>query len=184
MYLGNIMTMRWETLSFNFQDVLLLVGLKGRTGELTIESGNNIGHMLFHGGRILQAMSPYSRAIGDLLVEKGLIAEMELIESLKLQKKNPISPIGTLLLKTGKVSFEVVEMMVLDQIRQAVKEFKTWENVSLSFHEKDIQPFDRIHLTVHEFLDQETLKSAIQFLSTRSSPHDHSTVAAHSPKTT
>ncbi|HXY53132.1 MAG TPA: DUF4388 domain-containing protein [Nitrospirota bacterium] len=178
----NITTMRCESLSFNFQDVLLLVGLKGCTGELTIESGNNIGHMLFHRGRILQAMSPYSRAVGDLLVEKGLIAEMELIEALKLQKKNPISPIGAQLLKTGKVSFEVVEIMVLDQIRQAVKEFKTWENVSLSFQEKDIQPFDRINLAVHEFLDQETLKSAIQFLSTRSAPHDHSTTAAPSPK--
>jgi len=173
-----------ESSAFNFQDVLLLVGLKGRTGELTIESGNNIGHMLFHRGRILQSMSPYSRAVGDLLVEKGLITEMELIESLKLQKKNPVSPIGALLLKTGKFSLEVVELMVLEQIRQSVNEFKTWENVRLSFHEKDIQPFDRIHLTVHEFLEQETLKNAIHFLSTRSTPHDQSAVAAPSPKTT
>jgi glutaredoxin-related protein len=175
--------MHCESTGFNFQDVLLLVGLKRRTGELTIESGNNIGHMLFYGGKILQSMSPYSRAIGDLLVEEGLITEMELIETLKLQKKNPASPIGALLLKTGKVTFEVVEMMVLEQIRQAVKEFKTWENVSLSFHEKDIQPFDRIHLTIHEFLEQETLKNALYFLSMGSTPHDQSAAEAPSPTT-
>jgi hypothetical protein len=170
-----------ESLAFNFEDVLLLIGLKEGTGELTIESGNNIGHILFHRGRILQSMSPHSRAVGDLLVEKGLITEAELIESLKLQKKSSVSPIGALLLKTGRVTFELVETMVLEQIRQAVTEFKTWENVSLSFHEKDIQPFDRIHLTVHEFLEQETLKNAIHFLSARSTPHDDSAVQAPSP---
>jgi Domain of unknown function (DUF4388) len=172
-----------ESLAFNFQDVLLLIGLKGCTGELTIESGNNIGHMLFHRGRILQSMSPYSRAVGDLLVEKGLVTETELIEALKLQKKSSVSPIGSLLLKTGKVTFELVEMMVLEQIRQAINEFKTWENVSLSFHEKDIQPFDRIHLTVHEFLEQATLTNAVHFLSIRSTPHDQSAVPAPSPNT-
>jgi glutaredoxin-related protein len=137
--------------------------------------------MLFHRGSILQSMSPYSRAIGDLLVEQGFITEAELIDTLKLQKKNYVSTIGALLVKAGKVSFEVVEMMVHEQIRQSVKEFKTWENVSLSFYEKDIQPFDRIHLTIHEFLEQETLKNALLFLSTQPTPHDQSAAAAPSP---
>jgi hypothetical protein len=173
--------MKCESTGFNFQDFLLLIGLKERTGELTLESGNNIGHMQFYRGKILRSMSPYSRAIGDLLVEEGLISEMELIETLKLQKKNSISPIGSLLLKTGKVRFEVLEAMVHDQIRQSVKEFKTWENVSLSFHEKDIEPADGIHLTIHEFLTAETLKNAFYFLSIECTPHDESAAPAPSP---
>lgn len=128
--------MNCDSTVFNFQDVLLLLGLKESTGELTLESGNDIGHMLFYRGSILQSMSPYSRAIGDVLVDEGFIAELELIETLQLQRKNSVSPIGSLLIKTGKVSLEVLERMVHDQIRQSVKEFKTWENISLSFHEK------------------------------------------------
>jgi hypothetical protein len=173
--------MNCESTEFNFQDVLLLIGLRERTGELTLESGNNIGNMLFYRGKILRSISPYSRAIGDLLVEEGLITEMELIETLKLQRKNSISPIGSLLLKSGKVRFEVLEVMVHEQIRQSVKEFKTWENVSLSFHEKDIEPADGIHLTIHEFLTAETLKNAFYFLSIGCTPHDESAAPALSP---
>jgi len=53
-----------------------------------MESGNNIGHMLFYRGRILQSMSPYSRSIGDLIMEEGLINDRNLIETLLLRKKN------------------------------------------------------------------------------------------------
>jgi len=173
--------MRCESTEFNFQDVLLLVGLKERTGELMLESGNKIGTMLFYRGKILQSMSPYSRAIGDLLVERGRITETELIEMLQFQKRNSVSPIGSLLLKTGKVSFGVLEMMVHEQIRQSVEEFKTWENISLSFHEKDIKPPDEIHLMIHEFLTEETISKALHFLSGGSAPQGQSSAPAPSP---
>lgn len=146
-------------------EVLLIVGVQLRTGELVLESGNNIGSMLFHEGKILQAFSPYSRAIGDLLVADGLINEAELIETLMLQKKNPDSPLGGLLLKTGQVTFEVIEMMVHEQIRQSMKEFQSWKGANFTFLDKDIQPHDKIHLQIHEFIDPELLRSAALFLS-------------------
>ena len=65
------------------QDIFLLLGAQERTGELIIEAGNNIGTIFIHRRKILQAFSPYSRAIGDLLVENGMISESDLIETLK-----------------------------------------------------------------------------------------------------
>jgi hypothetical protein len=150
---------------FSLADVLLLIGLKEGTGEMVLESGNNIGTIIFHNSKVLQAFSPYSRAIGDLLVEDGVITEAELLETLHLQKKSGVYPIGSLFLKTGKVSFEVIEMMVHEQIRQSVKEFMTWKNLRLSFIEKEIIPFDRVHLGIHEFIMPEAMKSAINFCS-------------------
>ena len=157
--------MKVEFTGFSIADMLLLVGMQGRTGELILEAGNNIGTMLFHQGRILQAFSPYSRAIGDLLVEDGMIDDMELLETLKHQKKSSAAPIGSLLMKNGKVTFEVVEMMVHEQIRAAVKEFRSWKGPTYSFLDKDIQPYDTIHLTVHEFMAPGTLQAAANFLS-------------------
>jgi uncharacterized protein DUF4388 len=157
--------MKNNSLGLSLQDMLILAGIKGSTGELVVESGNNIGTMLMHRGRILQAFSPYSRAIGDLLVEDGLLTDSELIETLKVQKRNDYSPLGSLLLKMGRVTFEVIEMMVHEQIRTAVKEFQSWNNVHFSFVEKDITPYDRIHLTVHEFISPDTLQSAKAFFS-------------------
>lgn len=156
--------MNCEFPDFNLQDVLLLIGLKARTGELVLESGNNIGSVVFRDGRILHAFSPYSRAIGDLLVEQGIITEAELLEILKLQKQSNISPIGSLFMKTGKVSFEAIEMMVHEQIRQSVKEFISWEKLRISFFEKDIHPFDRIQLPVHEFLPADVVDATKAFV--------------------
>ncbi len=156
--------MKCEFPEFILQDILLLIGLKARTGELVLESGTNIGSMVFRDGRILQAFSPYSRAIGDLLVEQGVVTEAELLATLKLQKQKCDTPLGGLLVKTGKVSLEAVEMMVHEQIRQSVKEFITWDHLRISFLERDIRPFDRIHLPVHEFLPPNTMKASKAFI--------------------
>lgn len=144
---------------------MLVIGLQARTGELIIESGNSIGSMIFHDGKILQSFSPYARAIGDLLVEGGVLTEAELMEILRSQKTEGYSPVGFLLMKAGKVSFEVIEMMVHEQIRQAVKAFKGWNDLSFSFVDKAIDPFDTIHLPVYEFIDNKTLRIAMDSLS-------------------
>lgn len=157
--------MKTNSLGLALPDALFVLGMHARTGELVIEAGNNIGTLLLHQGKILQAFSPYSRAIGDLLVEDGLITEAELLETLKLQKKNENIPLGAMLLKTGKVTFEVIEMMVHEQIRQAMKEFLTWKNVSFSFTDKHLQPYDRINLNVYEFIPLAVIQSAKCFLS-------------------
>lgn len=157
--------MNCDSSGFSLQDIMLLVGMKGRTGELLLESGNNIGSILFHKGNVLQAFSPYSRAIGDLLVEDGVISESELLDILQLQKKNFISPIGVLFLRTGKITAQGLEQLILEQIRNAIKDFMAWQKLNVSFVDKEIKPFDSIHLRVHEFVAEETLKSAARFLS-------------------
>jgi len=154
-----------NTFELTLQDVFLLLGARERIGELTIESGNNIGTFLIYRRKILQAFSPYSRAIGDLLVENGMISESELIETLNIQKRSAYIPLGGILLKMGKVSFEIVEMMVHEQIRQAVKEYQSWNNANFSFLDKDIKPYDRIHLMLNEFIPPPTIESALAFLS-------------------
>ncbi len=163
--------MKNNSFGLSLTDVLFLAGMQAKTGELVLESGNNIGTMLMHRGKILQAFSPYSRAIGDLLVEDGLISDTELIETLKIQKRNAYSPLGALLLKMGRVTFEVVEMMVHEQIRQSVKEFQTWKPVNFNFVDKQLEPYDRIHLTVHEFLAPEIIESAKAFLAAEAPSH-------------
>jgi len=155
--------MKTTPFDITLADVLFLVGSKLRTGEIVIESGNNIGTVTIHGGKILQAISPYSRSIGDMLVDDGLINEEDLLETLKLQKQNAHIPFGGLLLKLGKVTFEVIEMMVQEQIRKAMKDFTSWTDPTFSFVDKDLKPYDRISLGVQEFIPQAFLESAKAF---------------------
>jgi hypothetical protein len=155
--------MKAETSGFALPDILLLIGMEGRTGELIVESGNNIGTLLFHDGKILLAFSPYTRAIGDLLVEQGVLTDAELLDVLKQQMTGPHTPVGMLLLKTGKVTFSVIETMVQDQIRKAVKDFSAWKPIDINFVNKDIRPFDSIHLPVYEFIPPDVAKAALVF---------------------
>lgn len=46
-----------------------------------------------------------------------------------------------------------------------MKEFSTWPNMNLSFIDKEIKPFDNIHLPVYEFLPEEVLNAGNQFFS-------------------
>ena len=176
--------MNCESSGFSLPDILLLIGLQGRTGELVLESGNNIGSIIFHEGRVLQAFSPYSRAIGDLLVEDEVISEAELLELLRQQKKSYVFPIGVLFLQTGKVTFEVLEMMVHEQIRQSIKDFMAWQNPNISFVDKEIKPFDGIHLPVYEFIPAEALKSTAHFLSLKPHLTETNSSAATATRTT
>ncbi len=155
--------MKCDLAEFNLTDIFLLLGLNKRTGELVIESGNNIGSIEFHEGRILRALSPYSRAIGDLLVEGGLITEEELVEMLKVQKKGEHLPLGGLFVKSGRIRPHIIEVMVQEQIRQSVKEFLSWNQPRVNFVAKEIRSFDGIHLAVHEFVEAHTLESAKAF---------------------
>jgi hypothetical protein len=157
--------MSFASAGFSLWNMLLLIGVEGRTGELVVESGNNIGSLIFHEGRVLLAFSPYTRAIGDLLVEQGTLTDGELLEVLKQQRTGLHTPVGALLLKTGKVSFATIEKMVHEQIRMAVKDFISWGSADFSFSGKDVKPFDEINLPVYEFLPPDVLKSALQFVS-------------------
>lgn len=172
--------MKADSSGFSLHEMLFLAGMRLRTGELVLEAGNNIGTILFHKGKIIQAFSPYSRAIGDLLVEDGLLSETELIETLKFQKKSADSPLGGMLLKTGKITFEVVEIMVMEQIRLSVKEFLSWKDPNFTFTDKDIQPYDRIHLPTHEFINPDILQFAASFLSLETPQREPSSPATTS----
>ena len=149
---------------FTLCDALLMIGLAGRTGELIVESGNNIGSLFFHEGRILLAFSPYTRAIGDLLVEQEVLTDAELLDVLKQQMTGPHTPVGSLLLKTGKVTFTIIETMVQEQIRRAIKDFSSWNPLDFNFITKNVQPFDTIHLPVYEFIPADIINSTLVFV--------------------
>lgn len=170
--------MNASTSGFKLHDALLLIGLEGRTGELVVESGNNIGSLLFHEGKILLAFSPYTRAIGDLLVEQEVLTDAELLEVLKQQMTGPHTPVGTLLLKTGKVTFQIIETMVQEQIRKAIKDFSGWKPLEFNFSKKDVKPFDSIHLPVYEFIPADVVNSTLVFVAGLANVVGHS-VQAH-----
>jgi hypothetical protein len=149
---------------FTLYDALLMIGLAGRTGELVVESGNNISSLFFHEGRILLAFSPYTRAIGDLLVEQEVLTDAELLDVLKQQMTGPHTPVGSLLLKTGKVTFPIIETMVQEQIRRAIKDFSSWNPLDFNFIRKNVQPFDAIHLPVYEFIPADVVNSTLVFV--------------------
>ena len=93
-----------------------------------------------------------------------MLTDAELLDVLKQQMTGPHTPVGTLLLKTGKVTFSVIENMVQEQIRRAVKDFSSWKPLDFNFVRKDIRPFDSIHLPVYEFIPSDVAQSSVVFV--------------------
>jgi hypothetical protein len=52
-------------------------------------------------------------------------------------------------------------MLVHAQIREAVKTFRGWDSINVSFVIKSVTPFDTISLPVYEFVDLDSLQSAL-----------------------
>jgi hypothetical protein len=61
--------------------------MKGLKGEFVIELVNNIGNITFQLEKILQASSPHSRAIEDILVDQGFITMEKLLETIKSRNR-------------------------------------------------------------------------------------------------
>jgi len=65
-----------------------------------------------------------------------------------------------------------------------MQDFQSWNDINFSFADKDLQPFDNIHLPIHNFISQEILQSAVDYLSIHSQPNSPSIQQIDSPSVT
>src|SRR5438445_4709701 len=91
------------SLSGNLEDVsvadaLQFIHLGGRTGTLTLTSGELTAEIGFHQGRIVNAWGPGFKRLGELLVDAAIIDTATLEAALKTQETDsPRRSLGQIL---------------------------------------------------------------------------------------
>ena len=108
-------------------DILQILSLSKRSGELSIKRKEESGYVFFSKGQIIFGSLPSLGAFGTLLVKKGVISKELLKKAVSLQKEQSMKkPIGTILYELG-VSKELIEKELRNHITSVVKEFFNWK---------------------------------------------------------
>src|SRR6184192_4269940 len=138
------------SLSGNLQDVsvadaMQFIHLGGRTGTLTLLRGDLKAEIGFHQGRIVNASSPGTKRLGELLLEAGAIEPPTLGEALRKQgEEHPRRSLGQILVAMKAVDSETIYRTIEHQIERTVYDLVTWNQGTFHFALDDLKPIDDI----------------------------------------
>src|SRR5438874_11706228 len=138
------------SLSGNLQDVsvadaMQFIHLGGRTGTLTLLRGDLKAEIGFHQGRIVNASSPGTKRLGELLLEAGAIEPPTLDEALRKQgEEHPRRSLGQILVAMKAVDSDTIYRTIEQQIERTVYDVVTWNQGTFAFALDDLKPIDDI----------------------------------------
>src|SRR5438067_10923626 len=138
------------SLSGNLQDVsvadaMQFIHLGGRTGTLTLLRGDVKAEIGFHQGRIVNASSPGTKRLGELLLEAGAIEPPTLGEALRKQgEEHPRRSLGQILVAMKAVDSDTIYRTIEQQIERTVYDLVTWNQGTFHFALDDLKPIDEI----------------------------------------
>ena len=139
-------------------DIFQIISLSKKTGTLVVRSRRGTGMVVFKDGQVIQAASDSIRdSLGNILVSQGMLDEAALSKALALQKREPDTPLGMILMEMGVVAAQTLESVIRKQIEEIIYDLLDWEEGFFNFELGEIIPKDTIEIDTQEFL----LKSGI-----------------------
>jgi hypothetical protein len=116
-------------------DILQIVSLSRKSGELILRGPNREGRVVFKNGQVNRAVSTdFRENIGDLLVRRGIVGIDVIKQAAELQRTIcPSQRLGTILTERHGVDKEVIDTLVREQIEKIVYSFFTWNEGTFVF---------------------------------------------------
>lgn len=116
-------------------DILQIVSLSRKSGELVLQNQHRIGKIIFKNGQVIRATSTdFRENLGDLLIRYGVIDLERIKSAVALQRTiTPPPRIGVILTEHFGVSRELIETLVKEQIETIVYSFFAWHEGTFVF---------------------------------------------------
>lgn len=116
-------------------DILQIVSLSRKSGELILRGPNREGKIVFKNGQVNRAVSTdFRENLGDLLVRRGIVGIDVIKHAAELQRTVcPNQRLGTILTEKHGVSKEIIDTLVKEQIEKIVYSFFTWNEGTFIF---------------------------------------------------
>jgi CheY-like chemotaxis protein len=116
-------------------EILQIVSLSRKTGNLSLHSSDREASIVFHQGLVVRASSSaYQQSLGEVLINKGIIDLALLRKALTLQQAGGFyERLGCVLATNFGISQDVVEQVVREQIEQIIFSLFTWSVGSFHF---------------------------------------------------
>ncbi len=126
-------------------EVMQFIHLGRRTGTLAIRSSSRRAEVGFHRGRIISALTPGTKKLGELLEEMHLVERAQLEEALERQRvERPRVSLGKILVTAGLISPDRLREAVAGQIEQTIYDLVTWREGEFEFALNELRPVDDI----------------------------------------
>ena len=149
-------------------EIIDVIGTLGKSGTLSLSRGADRGLVVFRHGKIVYAASSGLREnLGGMLLARGLITEIELVDALGAQAQaKKERRLGSILIDMGALSQKDLEKVILAQAVRAVSAFSHWSSGDFEFSTVSIENHGEIELETEELktslgLSPATLLSAI-----------------------
>src|SRR6185369_7469286 len=109
-------------------EILQIVSLSRKTGNLALHSRGREGSIVFRHGQVVRATSTtFQQSLGEILIQKGVIDLSTLRKALALQQEEGFRDrLGVILIKKFDIAREVVEEVVCEQIEHVVFSLFAW----------------------------------------------------------
>lgn len=163
-------------------DFMMLLAQNQKTGQLTIENGEDRLKLAFRDGAIVYAASTGIReTVGAMLVRRELITEKQLEKALRLQKQRDGSALlGQILIEMEAVTARDLNRVVYLQFQNVIREALSWTEGVGTYEPMDIPDLGEVRVDPREVI-LETGFRAEQILLGGAAEHDESIREGESP---
>src|SRR5512133_1015355 len=116
-------------------EILQIVSLSRKTGILSMHNNGKEGSVVFRQGLVVRAnSSTFQQSLGEVLIQKGVIDLATLKKALAFQQEEGFRDrLGVILVQHFRVSYEIVEEVVREQIEKVVFNLFKWTEGSFEF---------------------------------------------------
>lgn len=154
-------------------DFMMVLAQNQKTGQLTIENGDQRLKLAFRKGDIVYAASTGVReTVGAMLVRRGLISEDQLGTALQRQKEQEGGALlGQILVDMGAVTADDLTKVVYAQFQNVIREALGWVEGVGTFEPMDIPDLGEVRVDPREVI-LETGFRAEQILLGGAAEHD------------
>jgi len=163
-------------------DFMMVLAQNQKTGQLSIENGDERLKLAFRNGDIVYAASTGVReTVGAMLVRRGLVDEEQLETALQLQKKNEgAALLGQILIEMDVVTAEDLTRVVYLQFQNVIREALSWSQGVGTYAPMDIPDLGEVRVDPLEVI-LETGIRAEQILLGGAAEHDEAINKDESP---
>ena len=131
-------------------ELFQLIALFRKSGKLTLSRGDTTGIFLFNDGKVFHASNGYSSpSLGEFLVDRKLITQETLNAAVATQRlSEERKKLGAILVEMGAISYETLQDVLSDQLRDIAREFLRWDSGFFNFklvEDRDEDPDQNFH---------------------------------------
>jgi hypothetical protein len=142
---------------FAVTEFMMMLAHNLKTGQLTVERGDDRVMLAFRNGAMVYATSTGVReTVGAMLVRRGLIDNEQLQEALQRQQRTEaVALLGEILVEMEAVGTDDLHQVVYLQFQNVVREVLTWSEGRAEFVSMDIPELGEVRVDPREIILEE-----------------------------